>query len=311
MEDGLRGELYRARPVGGVAFGSARSNSDFVGNSRERTLAREGLVWSATWGMPVNMSETKVVDSEDQGVLPPAAQTNLSLYKQLHGLGYAHAELTWVRDCYELATSLFAGHLRGSGKPFLAHLVGTASTLADVGAPPVAVVAGLIHAAYEQGDFGIARWRRRRDRVRAAIGKSAEELVWRYYRMPWSASEISRLQSNLGQVAETDRLVVLMRLANELEDNLDLAMLHSHAVKDAYRDQRDSFVALSRLIGCPKLANTFIATYREASENAWAAAMSLNRPASYQLASPFGLRLLKPTRRLVRLAKMLARATGR
>ena len=246
--------------------------------------------------------------SDNEGVLPPAAQTNLSLYKQLHGLGYTHAELTWIRDCYELATLLFAGHLRGSGKPFLAHLVGTASTLAAISAPPVAVVAGLIHSAYEQGDFGIARWRRRRDRVHAAIGKEAEGLVWRYCTMPWTPSEIGRLQTDLGQLSETDRLVVLMRLANELEDNLDLSMLHCHPAKDAFRGQRDSLVALARSIGCPELANTFVSVYQEASEGAWAAAISLNRRSSYQLASPFGLRILKPARRLVDLAKVLAGA---
>jgi hypothetical protein len=248
--------------------------------------------------------------SDNHGNLPPAAQTNLRLYKQLHALGYSHAQLTWVRDCYELAILLFAGHFRGSGKPFLAHLVGTASTLAAIAAPPVAVVSGLIHAAYEQGDFGIARWRHRRERVRATIGNAAEELVWRYYTMPWTPSEIGRIQVGLGQLSETDRLVVLMRLANELEDNLDLAMLHCHPVKDAYRGERDSFVALARCIGCPELANTFISTYQEATEGAWATAISLNRPASYQVASTFGLRLLKPARRIVGFAKMLAEASG-
>jgi hypothetical protein len=67
---------------------------------------------------------------------------------------------------------------------------------------------------------------------------------------------------------------------------------------------------LARSIGSPELANTFISTYQEASDGDWATAISLNRPASYQLASPFGLGLLKPVTRLVGLAKKLARATG-
>jgi hypothetical protein len=242
----------------------------------------------------------------DRGVLSPAAQTNLALYKQLHASGYAPQELTWVRDCYEFATSLFAGHLRASGKPFLSHLVGTASTVAAMGAPPVAVGASLLHAAYSQGDFGIARRRHRRERVRAAIGEPAEALVWRYQERPWTPPEIRRLRSEHARLSETDRWVVLMRMANELDDNLDLAMLQCHEEKQGYLDSRDDLVALARAIGWPSLADALLAAYREAAENSWAAALSLDRPASYQLASSFGFRLLRPARKLLGVAQSLA-----
>ncbi len=248
--------------------------------------------------------------SDEKNVLQPVAQTNLRLYRQLHDAGYTNAQLLWVRDSYELATALFAGQLRGSGKPFVAHLVGTASILASVDAPPVAVVAGLLHAAYEQGDFGLARWRHRRERVRTVIGEPAESLAWRYLEMPWAPSEIDRLRAGAARLNETDRLVVLMRLANELDDNLDLAMLHCHAEKDAFRDCRDGLVALAHSFGAPVLANALLATYREASDGSWAIGMSLDRPASYQLASPFGLRLLQPLKKLASLAQALAKATG-
>ncbi len=113
--------------------------------------------------------------SEDHGVTLHVAQTNLSLYRQLHDAGYTHSDVIWVRDAYELAATLFAGQYRGSGKPFVAHLVGTASILAAIDAPPSAVVAGLMHAVYTHGDFGVARWRTRRARVRARIGVPAED----------------------------------------------------------------------------------------------------------------------------------------
>lgn len=245
--------------------------------------------------------------SDDRGVLPAAAQTNLGLYKQLHASGYAPEQLIWVRDCYEFATSLFAGHLRASGKPFLSHLVGTASTLAALGAPATAVVAGLLHAAYTQGDFGISRRRHRRERVRAAIGEAAEALVWRYHEQPWTPPEIGRLRREHARLSESDRWVVLMRLANELDDNLDLAMLQSHEQKKGDPDSRDDMAALARALGGPSFANTLLAAYREASEGSWAAALSLDRPASYQLASSFGLRLLRPARKLLGLAQSLAR----
>ena len=240
----------------------------------------------------------------------PAAQTNLQLYAQLHRLGYAPAELTLARDGYELATRLFAGQFRGSGKPFVAHLVGTASILAAVAAPPEVVVAGLLHAVYEQGDFGLARWRRRRERVRAAIGDAVETLAWRYNAMPWTPAEIERISADPTQLARLDRHVVLMRLANELDDNLDLAMFHCREEKDAFRGSRDVIVALARTMSGAALADALLATYRADADGAWAASLSLGRAFSYQLASPFGLRLLKPARKLHRFAERVAKKAG-
>ena len=63
------------------------------------------------------------------------AQTNLQLLSQMQDAGYAAAEVDRVRAAYAAVLPLFAAHFRGSGKPFLAHLVGTASILATRSAP--------------------------------------------------------------------------------------------------------------------------------------------------------------------------------
>ena len=86
------------------------------------------------------------------------AQTNLQLYNQLVARGWSDPELASARRAYELATDLFAGQLRPSGKTFVAHLVGVASALVTSGARAELVVAGLVHAAYTHGDFGDGRW---------------------------------------------------------------------------------------------------------------------------------------------------------
>src|SRR5262249_47294175 len=81
------------------------------------------------------------------------AQTIIQLHNQLVRDGYTVDDLRQVRRAYDLAATLFGGMLRASGKTFLAHCVGTASTLARFGAPGVVVVAGLLHAAYTHGRF--------------------------------------------------------------------------------------------------------------------------------------------------------------
>jgi (p)ppGpp synthase/HD superfamily hydrolase len=247
-------------------------------------------------------------ESDGLALMPSVAQSNLALYKQLHAAGWDIAQLVTLRDCYEFATTLFAGHCRASGKPFLVHLVGTASILAAVGADCATVMAGLLHAAYEQGDFGFTRLREKRTRVRRVIGDAAESLVWRYQALGWQNSTVARLRDDLAELTTTDRAIVLIRLANELDDNLDLEMRYCHPARDEHRQNRETFVALAQALRRPALANALTAAYREADDGAWAASLSLNRKYSYQLASPFGLRLLQLTHAVVRAGR---RKTGR
>jgi len=75
-------------------------------------------------------------------------QTNLQLYAQLRRSGADEADLALVRNGYDLALRPCLGSFRGSGKPLLAHLVGTASILSRIGRPPRIVTAGLQHAVY-------------------------------------------------------------------------------------------------------------------------------------------------------------------
>lgn len=227
------------------------------------------------------------------------AQTNIAFYKQLRAAGWETAHLVEMRDCYEFATTLFAGHCRASGKPFLAHLVGTASILAALGVEPATVAAGLLHAAYDQGDFGITRWRNRRARVRVAIGGAAETLVWIYHERGWNDLAVVRARDGLDTLTKIDRTIVLMRLANELDDNLDLEMRYCHSAKDQHRKHRDAIIAIARALHQPALAHALEEVYREADDGSWADSLAMNRAKSYQLASPFSLKLLRLTRAVI------------
>src|SRR3954451_10344061 len=111
------------------------------------------------------------------------AQTNLQLYAQLREAGADDTDLALVRQGYDLAMHLCPASFRGSGKPLLAHLVGTASILAAMDQSARVVTAGLLHAVYVFGDFGDARGGvtdERRARVRQAVGRDVEDLIARY-----------------------------------------------------------------------------------------------------------------------------------
>lgn len=188
------------------------------------------------------------------------AQTNLQLYAELRKEQYSVPDIDSIRAAYELALPLFTGRFRGSGKPFLAHLVGTASILASLRVRAPLVAAGLLHAAYTQGEFGngwggVAPEKRRR--LQEAVGPEAEELVRQYTLLSWNERTIPKIVLDLEALDSRARDVLLIRLANELEDHLDLGVLYC-----ADADQRREYVRTSlyasvdmaKRLGYPSLA---------------------------------------------------------
>jgi (p)ppGpp synthase/HD superfamily hydrolase len=204
------------------------------------------------------------------------AQTNVQLLNQLQSEGYSRKERALVREAYEFGMRIFAGLYLPSGKPFLDHLVGTASILVSVHTPVEVAVAGLIHAAYLHGDFGSIRsgiTDDKRNRVRRVIGDDAEEYIARYDRMLLTSQDISRLENTLDKLSQVDRYVVLMRLANELEHHLDLGGLYfAHSEKNQRGHQQYTkcrgplLVALGQRLGFPNLASEMELAFTNVAE---------------------------------------------
>jgi len=120
---------------------------------------------------------------------PPPAQTNVQLYEELRASGMVEAQLVRVRDACGLATRLVSGQYRASGKPFICHLVGTASILAAHGAGLETVLAGLLHSAYACGEFGDGLrgvTPAERAVVRAGVGPATESIVAAYRGLHWT-----------------------------------------------------------------------------------------------------------------------------
>jgi hypothetical protein len=155
------------------------------------------------------------------------AQTNLQLYDQLVAHGWSDAALADVRRAYELATELFAGQLRPSGKTFVAHTVGTASALAAADARPDLVRAGLLHAAYTHGEFGDGRRgvsRSKRAAVRKVVGPVVEQLVADYTALGYTQAVVDDWTRRASALSAADRDQVVLRLANEVDDHADLGL---------------------------------------------------------------------------------------
>jgi (p)ppGpp synthase/HD superfamily hydrolase len=197
------------------------------------------------------------------------AQTNLQLYRQLAAEGYPSAEVGAVAGAYELGLRLFPGTYRGSGKPFLAHLVGTASVLASLRVRTPVVAAGLLHAAYSHGEFGDG-WRGmsggKRAEVRRAVGEEVEDLVARYTLLEWEPRTIRELRARLDTMTAVERGVILLRLANELDDHLDLGILYLADVarrREFMQADLPAAVEMAARLGFPSLARGLSETFAE------------------------------------------------
>lgn len=197
------------------------------------------------------------------------AQTNLQLYTQLRDAGCGAEDLRLVRSGYDLAMRLFTASFRGSGKPLLAHLVGTASILAAIRQPIRIVTAGLLHAAHALGDFGDGRLgmtEAKRARVREAVGGEVEDLVARYTQFDWSRRTIPGILERVDALTPIEREVLVIRLANELEDHLDYGVLYcgnGEARREYIRSPLNQSVDMARRLGLAALAQELERAFQE------------------------------------------------
>jgi uronate dehydrogenase len=134
-----------------------------------------------------------------------------------------------------------------------------------------------------------------------------EDLVWTYHlldRRDWSESDPVRLLDGADQ---RTRAVLVLRMANELEDHLDLARAHRDApFQERIVDLGPGMVALARGLDLPVLAAELEATYAENLAELLPPAARWGRRRAYELGR-------SPNRRRVRrfVAGLRARGVAR
>lgn len=216
------------------------------------------------------------------------AQTNLQLYNQVRQANYPESDFMQLAKAYELAMELFTGRYRANGKPFLAHLVGTASILVAQSAPMQVAIAGLLHAAYAQGDFGHSQFgitTAKRKYVKRFVSREVENLITQYTLLPWKATTLVDLRQRLTSLSEIENQVILMRLANELEDYLDLGMLYCQKDNQVRKGiDPQLMIELAQAFGYINLANHLEEVYEQTAVSQ--VPLSLCRTETVSFATP-------------------------
>lgn len=196
------------------------------------------------------------------------AQSNIQLFNQLIASGYTEEEIGCVVDAYKLVMNLFTGIFRSSGKTFIAHLIGTASILVNLKAPVEVVIGGLLHAAYASGEFGtgikgvsLAK----RSQVKSIVGQKVEEYIYRYTLWPENDPIATSAVDYVNGLTPLEKDILLIRLANHLEEYIDLGMLYSgHGRQNKYvKDENFISVELAQILGFPSLSAELNTVFNE------------------------------------------------
>jgi hypothetical protein len=137
------------------------------------------------------------------------AQTPPQLMLQALHAGLSEHELGQLQLALRWVLREFATLMRGSLKPFSAHVIGVASLLLENQVGFTTTMAGLLHASYQSDGS-----EQRRAHLRQHFGEATEALVFGYQQ--------SAMQE-IGSILVPE--LRLMRLADELEDALDAAPL--------------------------------------------------------------------------------------
>jgi hypothetical protein len=153
------------------------------------------------------------------------AQTFLDLYRELKLRHYKTQDLELIFHAHELATRIFSGSYRPTYKPFICHLVGTASVLGKCGERRELIAAAILHSAYPLGAFGDRMrdlTKQKRRVVSQCVGAEAEAIVYQYCIADWSSFE--RIDGEVGNPQGVERDLLALKLADLFDDISDNTM---------------------------------------------------------------------------------------
>jgi (p)ppGpp synthase/HD superfamily hydrolase len=203
------------------------------------------------------------------------AQTNLQLYNQLRLEGRSGDDLALIRRCYELGVELYSGRFQGDFKPFVAHTIGVASIMAQLGVSSIIVGAACIHNVYGNGDFGdglseIASPERRRF-VADAVGDEVEACVYRFRSLRLYPTTIGEITSRLDELDARDRDLLTMDLADHLEKYVDYGVLYfgdAAWVTDFIEKYGNVLIEIANRLGHPQLATALADAFDDTARQA-------------------------------------------
>jgi len=217
-------------------------------------------------------------------------QTNMGLFVQMHEKGFSTADIRRLQQCYSTACGMFNGRYRKTGRPFICHSVGVASSVARFSRDPDMVIAGMFHAAYDSGQFPDGRngkaTRAHRDWLAGKIGSKAEAIAARYLEFDFDTGWPERLLTE--GVQDGDRNLLLIALAHEVDDLADGGLALAPKYGESIASRVTSCTELARQIGEYGLAECLAAHWKRHEDLVWMRELQPDRLRGFRIVSGLG-----------------------
>lgn len=166
--------------------------------------------------------------------------------------GYARDELALIANSYHVAHILMDGGYRPCGRPFINHLVGTASVLVRYGFRAETVAAGLLHSAYTHCPPHQGGIKAGVDAVCTAIGGkgSAVERRVRAYTLRESGDHgIAVTSADFSTLSVLDAEIIAIAAANELDMHFSGEIRYSGRTDSIRPHVVEQIARVSRVLG--------------------------------------------------------------
>ena len=164
-------------------------------------------------------------------------------------------DLSPLRQAYDFVVTRHAGHLHESGEPYVDHLLAVASTLASMKLDLDTIVAGLLHGTLKQQVATLEELRKTFGDTVANIVNGATRITNVRYnsQLANQAESIRKLLLAMG----ADIRVLLVRLADRLQDMLTMDSIDEEARRAKARETMDLYAPLASRIGIEWLKREF------------------------------------------------------
>jgi hypothetical protein len=186
-------------------------------------------------------------------------QTLSGLFDLAQSRGFSQEEWDMVQVAYRLAMVLTNGVYRPCGRPFINHLVGTASVLVHYNFRSRVVGAGLLHAAYTHGSDAAAEAEANVERIDKLLGGKESRLEARVRAYTLRSSRWRRLMASADwqlELSVEDAEILAMIAANEVDMHLSGEFRFSGRRDMETRDVGDLMTYACGMLGVPGLAET-------------------------------------------------------
>jgi hypothetical protein len=149
------------------------------------------------------------------------AQTWPQLVRQLCAQRWSGAEIANVKRCHGVGRALANGVYHRSGKPLIAHLIGTASILAAYGAPPLMVESALAHTAYEQPALAAEARHGGSSALIQRVGLNVDRVLRNFAGQDFGATAAPETEESRAFYPVSAAQALLLRVAKFIDDRLD------------------------------------------------------------------------------------------